>query len=96
MMIMLQGLWQAVCWALQRSNSERLCTNPSIRWQLSCMIVRRDVGKIHRWMCYMQMGSQQQKLGACGVVGCHRRSLLSITVLCQTIILRFIPMLIMM
>jgi len=60
------------------------------------MSVCRDVGKIHRWMCYMQMGSQQQKLGACGVVGCHQRSLLSITVQCHKIILRFIQMLIMM
>jgi len=39
---------------------------------------------------------RQQKLGACGVVGCHQRNLLNITVQCQTIILRFIQMLIMM
>jgi len=25
------------------------------------MSVRRDDGKIHRWMCCMQMGSQQQR-----------------------------------
>jgi len=44
----------------------------------------------------MQMGSQQQKLGVCGVVGCHQRSILSITVQCQTIVLRLIQMLILM